>query len=132
MKCQVTFFFIFYLPRHCQHVCPRQSNRLRNVFQRFQKKVSRRKEVFRKINCRKLTNKVVNRNFLLFVNKKRNSLICHAWRKKSRKEKITGRCFSNRKLLDNLVIIEMVISSFQSIVIPFLPSIMKRYFLIHT
>ena len=30
--------------------------------------VSRTKEVFRKINCRKLANKVVNRNSLLFVN----------------------------------------------------------------
>lgn len=73
------------------------------------KSVARTKKVG-KINCRKLTHKVVNRNFLLFVNNSANlSFVTESRgrRKERQQQPTTGRYFGNRKLLDNLVIIEM-------------------------
>lgn len=82
---------------------------------RFQ--IARIKEILAKINCRKLTNKVVNRKFSLVCQQWHKSLICHAVSEptkkggnKAEKENSQERYFSNRKLLDNLVIIEMVVS----------------------
>lgn len=80
-------------------------------------RIARIKEILAKINCRKLTNKVVNRKFSLVCQQWHKSLICHAVSEptkkggnKAEKENSQERYFSNRKLLDNLVIIEMVVS----------------------
>lgn len=85
------------------------------------------------MNCWKLTNKVVNRIFVLFVNNSTNlSFITQLKGEKKSEGKTTGKCFSNRKLLDNLVIVEMVVSSSLLCDIYAWSIIMKRYFFIRT